>query len=213
MENATINFLRPNFFPMSCFRANGNKRNSKKTKVAPSQAELLRLKLRNNPGFKPKILLLGDSHVKRNSQCVTLELNPHEMSFLGISGLDITNWQRFLREVPEVDVIVIQAGGNDVSQHPLQPHRTPMPAISVKENLKSLVRVLLQKTSLVLFTSPLLALQIRRQFGSNYLALKTQLEDHCVRNQTDTVHKSERTYREILGEINSFLTFTLWTKD
>ena len=198
------------------FRANRNKRaNKKRTKAEPTKAELFRRKLEEFPALKPRILFLGDSHVDRMSRVATPDLNRHGITFLGISGLNIVNWQRFIREVPLVDLILIQAWGNDFSQHPFKSQYTPLQAKTVKENLKSLVKVLLTRASLVLFTSPLpregdnnideLALQMRRQFGRHYLVFKTVLENDSSRGRVDTVHKSEETYIGLLNEVNLFL--------
>ena len=64
-----------------------------------------------------RVLVFGDSHVARMASVSTYE----QLVFRGISGLKATDWKKYCDEIDSFDLILVEMGGNDVSNHPRKP--------------------------------------------------------------------------------------------
>ena len=75
-------------------------------------------------------------------------------SFLGIGGLKAAHWERYCINLENVDVIVIQLGGNDVKAHPNQPNITET-IRDTEKNIQSLMQYCRSSGKIGLVTSPI----------------------------------------------------------
>ena len=59
-----------------------------------------------------KVLVFGDSHVKKMSRYSDC------LDFFGVSGMNASSWVRYKDVLQKYQTVILQVGGNDVSQHP-----------------------------------------------------------------------------------------------
>ncbi len=162
----------------------------------------------------PKIILYGDSHVKRCEQAASGIALDVSLDFLGVPGLNICNWQSQYVLLREYDIIYVQGGGNDGSQHPRKPLDKPVSPQLIRDALKAMYaalakdnpKVVLYITSALPRHSETVPTALNKVlyggFRSHFLNLKSKMENDVLPNGfVDTVHKTTNTYRGILEEI------------
>ena len=136
------------------------------------------------------------------------------LDFLGVPGLNICDWQNQYVLLKTYDIIYIQGGGNDGSQHPKKPLDMPVSPKLIRDALKSLYAALVKDNpNIVLYITSALPRHLEAVpttlnkvlyggFRSHFLSLKTEMENNVLANGCiDYVHKTKRTYRAIVQEI------------
>ena len=123
--------------------------------------------------------------------------------FRGVSGLKAVDWESFHDEFDEFDLILVEMGGNDVSNHPRKPH-IPKTVKEVFQAIKDFMMFCVQKekVGLMLPVIPrdngrmgcdLLNGRLRKCFRSFFIDT-----DIDWKYNKDRVHLSESCYRSFL---------------
>ena len=80
-----------------------------------------------------KVLLFGDSHVKRMLR------ESEFIEFFGVPGMNASSWRRHVEILKLYKVVILQVGGNDVSQHPRKKSAPVETIRDTKKELKALL--------------------------------------------------------------------------
>ena len=89
-----------------------------------------------------KNTLFGDSHIYSMETAIKTakdKINiPTNFCLKGHSGLIIRNWGYFANEIKQTDVLIVAAGGYDVSPHSKHPKR---PVFSVEDTFMEIIKL------------------------------------------------------------------------
>ena len=175
---------------------------------APISFKLNGPKKRNNG-----VLVVGDSHVVRMGK-ENLEPN---FSFHGIGGAQAHDWVRLFRDVIErspANVIMIQLGGNDVSQNPRRvvPDQLPIgrTAQSIMEIMK-FCRVVGKEAYIIQTVSRNNSRVHEEAIGLLNKRLREQRKNYFVSHDIeyeflkDQVHLTPKKYAELLCTVHDFV--------
>ena len=74
-----------------------------------------------------EVLVIGDSHVNKKGDSMRAGQN---FKFSGVGGAHAHDWSRHFTDILErssAEVVIVQLGGNDVSQHPKKQYNDQLP--------------------------------------------------------------------------------------
>ena len=87
-----------------------------------------------------EVLVIGDSHVKKMGDSMRAGQN---FKFSGVGGAQAHDWSRHFRDILEqssAEVVIVQLGGNDVSQHPKKQYNDQLPIGNTAQALLELMK-------------------------------------------------------------------------
>ena len=83
------------------------------------------------------VLIYGDSHNRRMEKLLADEKLGIHIECIGVGGANIRDWQQWTIKLESYHVVVIVAGGNDVTQHPFNPSVESQPVAETFRKIRA----------------------------------------------------------------------------